>query len=191
MSSPTPRRVEEVTIPVTFGGAGTQAIVLTRQSGPAGFLPPGPFNVDPTVPNGTLFTPVGLDIGGPTVSAARGTVFPNLLTQPPTDFASQGGVVSADFSGTIVSGAATSLTKIELIDSVTGAVVATIYSDATGVLLNDAMIPALLGRLPIQTNQTLRVTLVATGAATGTARARYDLGLNAQQPEVFSTPASI
>lgn len=190
MSSPTSRRVEDVTLAITFGGAGTQTLTFARQTGPAGFLPPGPFNVDPTVPIGTLFTPVGLDIGGPTISQQRGTVFPNLLTQPPTDYASQAGVVSAGFSGTIV-GAGNALTAINIVDSVSGAVVAPIYASATGLPLNDASIPGLLGRIPVETGQSLQVTIVAGGATTGIAKARYDLGLNAQQPEVSSTPASI
>lgn len=194
MSSPTPRRIEEVTLDASFVGAGTKALTFTRQTGPAASLPSGPFNSDPTVLNGTLFTPVGLDLGGPTESAARGTVFPNLLSQSGTDFQSQGGVVSASLSGTVVSGGNVSLTKVELVDAA-GVVQATIYSDATGILITTTSLPsiaALLGRIPVQSYQALKVTLVASGAvADGLARARYDLGLNAQQPEVQSTPSSL
>lgn len=174
-TSPTPRRIEEVVLDATFGGAGTKVLTFARQTGPASALPAGPFNTDPN---------------GATVSAQRGTVFPNLLAQPATDFQTQAGVVSAKFNGTTQSGGNVSVTKVQIVDK-DGVVKATVMDDATGVKLNDTAIPALLGRIPCGAYEALRLTLVATAAAAGQAIARYDLGLNAQQPEVFSTPASL
>ena len=185
--SPTDRRVEEVVLDAGVGASpSTKVVTFTRQTGPAASLPPGPFNVDP----GSAFTPTFPP--GNTISAPRGTVFPNLLSTPNEDFTTQSGVVSASFAGAIVA-ATVLLTKVELVNG-SGAVTATILDSAVGIALTDsASILAVLGRIPVKGNEALRVTLThpSAGALTGSAKARYDLGLNAQQPEVFSTPGSL
>jgi hypothetical protein len=184
--SPTNKRVEEVLANASVAiGPSTTTVTLARQVGPAGFLPPGPFNQDP----GSAFTPT-FPVGN-TISAPRGTVFPNLLSTPAEDYTTQAGVVSAGFSSG-VSLAAVFLQKIQFVDF-SGNLISTIFSDAVGLSLTDGSIPGLLGRIACEGGHQLQLVLnyPSGSAITITAKARYDLGFNAQQPEVFSTPASI
>lgn len=129
-----------------------------------------------------------------TLAAPRGTVNNSLLLASADAQASLAGIVTVKLPATLV---ATNifLTKIELVDK-DGNLLDTIFSSTTGLDggITNLVANALTG-IPVNSGEGVRVTLLnssgggITGAAAGVAR--FDLGVDVQQPDTQSVTKAL